>query len=90
MPFDFTAPVPTRRDWTVQAPIEQGGQIQALMLWFDLQLDATTHLSCAPGSRLHHWNPVVFLFDTERTVTPGETVALRCRMGDMVFHFWFE
>jgi precorrin-6B methylase 2 len=85
--FDFTAPVPTRRDWTVPVTIEQSGRLQALMLWFDLHLDDATHLSSGPGSRLHHWNPVVFLFDAERTVTAGECVDLRCRMGDMVFHF---
>ncbi len=85
--FDFTAPVPARADWTVPVTVTQGGVVQALVLWLDLHLDPATHVSSGPGGRLRHWNPVVFLFDKERTVTAGEQVTLRCRMGDMVYHF---
>ncbi|MEJ1976380.1 MAG: tetratricopeptide repeat protein [Acetobacteraceae bacterium] len=85
--FDFTRPVPTRRDWTVPVTVEQSGTLQALLLWFELHLDGTTHLSSGPGGGLRHWNAVVFLFDAERDVAAGERLALRCRMGDMVMHF---
>ncbi len=85
--FDFTKPIPARQDWTVPVVATDTGVLQALLLWFDLHLDTATHLSTGPGGGLRHWNAVVFLFDTERQVTAGEPLNLRCRMGDSVFYF---
>ncbi len=85
--LDFRQPIASRQSWSIAASATREGVVQALVLWVDLQLDATTRLSSGPGGTARHWNPVVFLFDETRAVQPGEAVALTARMGGNVLYF---
>ncbi len=85
--FDFHDVGPLHREWTVCVPTTADGVLQALVLWFDLWLDQETLLSSGPGGRARHWDPVVFVLDTEKIVLAGGTVELQARMGNDVFYF---
>jgi precorrin-6B methylase 2 len=85
--FEFAGRIDAEKTWNVTIKAEASGAVQALLLWLDLRMDKTTILSSGPGGTARHWNPVVFLFDTERHVDTGEIVTIRCRMGANVFHF---
>lgn len=89
--FDFAATIVTEAAWDVPVTTVAAGTVEALLLWLDLRLDATTTLSSGsgvdPGGRAKHWNPVAFLFDQTRSVTVAEDVSVRCRLGANVLHF---
>ncbi len=85
--FDFAKPNPIRQDWRLDIPAVRDGTVDALVLWLELQLDEQVRISSGPGGTLRHWNPVVFLFDTQRDVVAGDVVEVRARMGDNVFYF---
>ena len=76
-----------RRDWHFPVAVTHTGLVQALVLWLELQLDATTRICAGPCGTLRHWNPVAFLFDNEQSVTAGETLQITARMGGNVLFF---
>lgn len=85
--FDFRNVGPLDREWEVAVPATGNGVLQALVLWFDLQLDRDTSLSSGPGGEVRHWDPVVFVLDAETPVASGRTVTVRARMGGDVLFF---
>lgn len=85
--FDFYNIGPLDREWKISVPTIKDGMLQALVLWFDLQLDHKTILSSGPDGSARHWDPVAFVLDTEKTVFPGGVVELQARMGNNVLYF---
>lgn len=86
--LDFRTDIPPRQAWSVPVTAAATGTVDALVLWFELQLDDRTTLGSGPnGRRAVHWDPVVFLFDRQLPVSAGDHVAVRARMGDDVFYF---
>jgi Flp pilus assembly protein TadD/precorrin-6B methylase 2 len=85
--FDFTRPPVLERTWTTPMPILQAGTLQVLLLWFDLHLDADTVISSGPGGGLHHWNPVAFLFERQREVTPETRYEQYCHLSRNALYF---
>ena len=86
--FDFQGLILPRQTWSLPVEATSDGTVDALLLWFDLQLDNTIRLTSGPGERRSsHWDMVVFLFDNSHPVTGGTMVQLRARMGNNVFYF---
>lgn len=86
--LDFRDRIATRQTWSLPVTATAEGLLDALILWFDLQLDNVVRLTSGPGGRkASHWDPVVFLFDRVQPVRTGDRVTIQARMGDNVLFF---
>jgi precorrin-6B methylase 2 len=83
---DFEAPFETKGEWSVTAPVERPGRLQALVLWLELDLGGAV-LSAGPGGGCHHWNQVAYLLDAECDLHDGDSVLVGCRMDEQVMQF---
>ena len=84
IPFDRPA---TTQSSLAEFPVAEAGAVQALVLWLELDLAPGLTISAAPGGAIKHWNPVAFLFDSDRAARPGQTLAVRTRMHGMALDF---
>ncbi|HYH23323.1 MAG TPA: tetratricopeptide repeat protein [Azospirillum sp.] len=85
--FDFTVKPALRQSWSAETDVEADGTVQALLLSFDLHLDADTVISTTRFGAIKHWNPVVFVFDDERTVRRGDRITINGRLDDKAMSF---
>ena len=86
--LDFRERIAARQTWSLPVTATAEGSVDALILWFDLQLDDVVRLTSGPGGRkASHWDPVVFLFDRVQPVRSGDRITIRARMGDNVLFF---
>lgn len=85
--FDFHRPHPAQGNWQFPVAITRTGQVQALVLWLELQLDASTRISAGLDGTLRHWSPVAFLFDDEQPVVAGDILTVSARMSNNVLFF---
>ena len=86
--FDFRDRIAARQAWSLPVTATAEGMVDALILWFDLQLNDVVRLTSGPGGRkASHWDPVVFLFDRIQPVRPGDRVTIGARMGGNVLFF---
>jgi hypothetical protein len=54
--FDFATARPVTEEKQLEIPLMAPGIVGAVLFWFDLQLDETTHISNAPGAdNALHW-----------------------------------
>lgn len=77
--FDFSRRPAMRQSWSVEAEATADGTIQAVLLSFDLHLDDRITLSTTKFGDIKHWNPVFYIFDTERQIRQGERIAVSGR-----------
>lgn len=86
--FDFYSPSPLgddgkprARDVRLQLPVLRRGRCNAIVWWFDLQLDERTSVSAGPGTNLRTWKqnfslhaPVHFM--------PGDTIEVLVNLAN--------
>jgi type III protein arginine methyltransferase len=74
--FDFTA-APARSGISrAGLCVDAAGTVQAVALWFELELAPGIGLATAPGGGHNHWRQSVQFLAADRTVQAGETVEL--------------
>jgi len=73
------ASAPTTLDVSARAVALGGGPLDAVVSWFEAELDDERTLSTEPGrpGACAHWNVTVWFAPNRRTLAPGEAVALR-------------
>ncbi|MCQ4165457.1 methyltransferase domain-containing protein [Tahibacter harae] len=59
--FDFATATPAAQELELAVPASAAGTAGAVLFWFELQMDADTWLSNAPGSSLHWKQGLQFL-----------------------------
>lgn len=72
--FDFASVTPAAQEQERVLEASDAGTVGAVIFWFDLQMDADTWLSNAPGSALHWKQGLQFL--PELRVEPGMRLPL--------------
>ncbi len=78
-----------RQSWSAEAATTADGTVQALLLSFDLELDGDTTISTALFGAIKHWNPVFYLFDSEKPVRRGDRVTIDGRADGTALNFRF-
>jgi predicted RNA methylase len=79
--FDFYAPSelgedgkPREREVRLRLPVLRSGRCNAIVWWFDLQLDEQTTLSAAPGCRVRTWKQNVSHIEPPVAVGTGDVI----------------
>ncbi|WP_367392709.1 tetratricopeptide repeat protein [Lewinella sp. LCG006] len=67
--------------------IEHNGSLQALVFWFDLQLDDDIIVSSRPEGELEHWGQALFCFPQHPEVKKGDKVRVKMLQSDMMIRF---
>lgn len=86
--FDFTRPIASPRERTVRLTATAPGEAHALALWYELGLDGTVTASTGAAGDLRHWAPTLFFLDRDRSLAPGEDVAMTIGHDDG--GWWFS
>ncbi len=60
----------------IELPIDRGGRLDGVLLYFVAHLDDEVRLSSAPWLLRTHWPQVLYLRQGERQVGPGDTARL--------------
>jgi len=91
--FDFAAPPPRRdeRDTEcrkLELEVVADGQAQAVVYWFELQMDAVETVSTGPDGDLLHWHQAAQYFEQHRRVETGQHLVLEIARSDhnVTFH----
>lgn len=71
--------------WTVKLPVETGGNVDAIVYWFDLDL-GHTWISNAPGSELNCIKPAVQFTDPIE-VRQNTTLTIKIHVHETRLHF---
>jgi tetratricopeptide (TPR) repeat protein len=90
--FDFYSLPPAIPDeaphyWEIFPIAFDRGEINGVLLWFELQMDQNEYLSSSPEGDLRHWGQVAYWLDPTRKVFEGEEVGLRVGRTDK--RWWF-
>lgn len=75
------------RETLLQFPVQEDGQMQAVIFWFDLHLDEEITVSSGPNGDLEHWGQALFCFPNPRAVQAGDTIPVRMLQSDMMIRF---
>jgi SAM-dependent methyltransferase len=59
-----------------ELPLDRGGRLDGVLLYFVAHLDEESRISSAPWLKRTHWPQVLYLRQGERRVAPGETAHL--------------
>lgn len=91
--FDFAAPPPRRDEHDpeqhrLELEIIADGQAQAVVYWFELQMDAVEAVSSGPDGDLLHWHQAAQYFELHRRVEVGQHLDLEIARSDynVTFH----
>ncbi|MBW2735805.1 MAG: 50S ribosomal protein L11 methyltransferase [Deltaproteobacteria bacterium] len=76
--FDFQSGEAEAAQTCFEVPITQAGVCSGVALSFEMQVDAETALSTAPGSEVTAWDQGMIFFDQNIDVSPGETLPIWC------------
>lgn len=90
--FDFANIPPAISDeaphfWEIFPIAFDRGEVNGVLLWFELQMDPGEYLSSSPDGDLRHWGQVAYWLDSTRKVYEGEEVGLRVGRTDK--RWWF-
>jgi tetratricopeptide (TPR) repeat protein len=88
--FDFTNPGMALTEarperFTVRFEDVDRRNVDGILLWFDLMLDADTVLSSGPNGEFEHWGQV--FYPLHPAPQPGEPVTVNCEMHDFGWKF---
>ncbi|MGQ0662460.1 MAG: tetratricopeptide repeat protein [Pseudomonadota bacterium] len=75
--------------WEIKVEAIADGEIDAVVLWFDLRLDDEMTIGTRPGGVLQHWHTVARFFEPGRRIAAGDTVRLKAGFDDRKFLFEF-
>ena len=70
-----------------QVPMLQAGTAQAIVFWFDLNVDADIMVSSRPDGELEHWGQALFCFPNPKSVKEGEKLPLLMLQTDHAIRF---
>ena len=68
--------------------LERGGEVQAVVFWFDLTLYKDLVVSSRPGGELKHWGQALFCFEDPVKANAGDEIELDFIRSDQLI--WFE
>ena len=72
---------------TINIKINNGGQLQAVVFWFDLTLHESIVVSSRPNGELKHWGQALFCFENPVDVNEGDTKAIKFVRSDQLIRF---
>jgi tetratricopeptide (TPR) repeat protein len=90
--FDFQNIPPAISDedphfWEIYPVAFDRGELNGVLLWFELQMDPGEYLSSSPEGELRHWGQVAYWLDGTRKVHEGEEIGIRVGRSDK--RWWF-
>ncbi|MEL7421942.1 MAG: tetratricopeptide repeat protein [Bacteroidota bacterium] len=71
----------------LQVPIVQEGMAQAIVFWFDLNVDQDIMVSSRPDGELEHWGQALFCFPNPKAATVGDMLPLIMLQTDHAIRF---
>ena len=85
--FDFRNLPPAVSDMkpkvlTLDFPIEKAGEAHAVLIWFDLHLDAKLTVSSGKGGEMDHWGQAVCFLPEDRSFKVGTVAQVRLSRTD--------
>ena len=70
-----------------EVPMTQDGTAQAIVFWFDLNVDDEIMVSSRPDGELEHWGQALFCFPNPKAVTAGDKLPLFMLQSDQSLKF---
>jgi len=74
---------------SVDVVIEQEGYVDAIVYWFDLQLDDNINLSTSPDSAIFCWQQSAIFFSQRRLAKVGASLQIKVAHNDAQMFFAF-
>ncbi|MEO1628192.1 MAG: 50S ribosomal protein L11 methyltransferase, partial [Bacteroidota bacterium] len=85
MPPAYADDDPLRKN--LDFSIQQSGQLQAVVFWFDLYLDDELKVSSGLGGELVHWGQALYCFERPTEVVAGAQLSIKMLRSDQMIRF---
>lgn len=74
--------------WDIDITAIGRGELNGVILWFELQMDPSDYISSGPEGELRHWGQTAYWLEQSRQVVEGERIILRAGRNDK--RWWFS